>query len=264
MIRFLPELVSLDAIWGHARHNAFTDLARFRGRWFCTFREGSSHALCAGKVRVLVSVDGISWKSSGLLALRGIDLRDPKFTPGPAGTLCLVMGGTRVKNGRSEGRAPLVARSMDGISWSSPQRVAGEGDWIWRVERHRGKSWGITYRLPAPRRWTVHLLESGDCGEWREVTRLLVPGLPNEATLRFRGDEAIALVRREARSSSGRGAGKGGAWIGTSRPPYLEWKWKSSKRSASAGRTSSCSMTARSLPRRGYGGTGNRSSRFAR
>lgn len=216
-----PELISLDAIWAGARHNAFTDLARFRGLWFCTFREGSSHALCAGKVRVLVSGDGISWKSSALIALRGIDLRDPKFAPGPAGSLCLVMGGTRVKNGRSEGRAPLVAFSMDGISWSLPRRVAEEGDWIWRVERRRGKSWGITYRLPAPRLWTVHLLESDDCVEWREVAKLGVPGLPNEATLRFRGDEAIALVRRES--------GKGRAWIGTSIPPYREWNWNASK-----------------------------------
>ena len=218
---FSPELVSLDTIWDCSPHSAFTDLTRFRGRWFCVFREGRAHALCCGKVRVLVSDDGTAWESVALLALRGIDLRDPKFAPGPAGALDLMMGGTRVKNGRSEGRAPLVSRSRDGISWSQPLRVASDGDWIWRVERHRGKSWGITYRLPAPRRWTVHLLESPDAISWIERVRLRVPGLPNEATIRFRGDEAIALVRREA--------GKGSAWIGTSGPPYTEWKWKPSK-----------------------------------
>ena len=225
MNSFSPELLSLDMIWNGSPHAAFTDLTRFRGRWLCVFREGRAHALCCGKVRVLVSDDGTSWKSGALLALRGIDLRDPKFATGPAGALDLVMGGTRVKNGRSEGRAPLIARSRDGISWTDPVRVARDGDWIWRVERHRGKSWGITYRLPAPRRWTVHLLESSDNIEWNELVRLRVPGLPNEATVRFRGDEAVALVRREA----GKGADRAMAWIGTSESPYCEWKWKTAK-----------------------------------
>jgi hypothetical protein len=218
---FSPELLSIETIWDGSPHAAFTDLARYRGQWMCAFREGRAHALCCGKVRVLVSDDGKSWESAALLALRGVDLRDPKFAPGPGVALDLVMGGTRVRNGRSEGRAPLVARSKDGISWTDPLRVAEEGDWIWRVERHKGKSWGITYRLPAPRRWTVHLLESHDNIEWHERTRLRVPGLPNEATLRFRGDEAVALVRREA--------GNGAAWIGTSDAPYLEWRWKPTK-----------------------------------
>ena len=36
-------LVSSQRIWNQAPHNAFTDLVRFKDRWFCVFREGKGH-----------------------------------------------------------------------------------------------------------------------------------------------------------------------------------------------------------------------------
>jgi hypothetical protein len=218
MLQQAAELLSVDMIWGSAPHNAFTDLARYRGAWFCVFREGASHALCAGKVRVLVSKDGSSWKSAGLIAERGVDLRDPKISVTPGGQLEILMGGSPVKKGRYEGRRPRVSRSADGFSWASPRPIADEGDWLWRVDRAGGKYYGISYRLPSLRRWTVSLLESSDGLSYRAVGELGVTGKPNEATLRFRGAKAVALVRREA--------GSGKAWIGSSMPPYRAWTWK--------------------------------------
>jgi hypothetical protein len=211
------ELLSNRMIWEGAPHNAFTDLARHRGAWFCAFREAAAHALCAGKVRVLRSSDGASWESAALIALRGVDLRDPKLSTAPGGRLELLMGGSPVSKGRYLGRRPRVCRSPDGIAWTLPCPIAEDGDWLWRVDRVGGESYGISYRLPSPRRWTVALLGSGDGLEYREIADLGVPGKPNEATLRFRGREAIALVRREA--------GSGHAWIGKSLPPYRAWAW---------------------------------------
>ncbi len=212
------ELLSLSLLSGGARHSAFTDLVRYRGRWLCAFREGSSHMLCRGKVRVLSSDDGAVWETAALVSLRGYDLRDPKFARAPGGGIDLVMGAALVVDGKPAGRHSVVARSADGVSWAPPVRIADEGDWVWRVERYRGTSYGITYRLPAKRRWTVHLLASADGLDWRELADLAVPGLPNEATIRFSGNRAIALVRRES--------GNGFAWIGESRPPYRKWSWK--------------------------------------
>ena len=218
MPRPTAELLSSRKIWSAAPHNAFTDLARFRGLWFCAFREAKSHALCAGKVRVLRSRDGESWESAALIAERGVDLRDPKLGSAPGGKLELLMGGSPVKKGRYEGRRPRVCKSPDGSSWTAPRPIASEGDWLWRADRSAGASYGISYRLPGARRWTVHLLESVDGLDYRELATLEVPGMPNEATVRFRGREAIALVRREA--------GKGRAWIGSSLPPYRSWNWR--------------------------------------
>ncbi len=212
------ELLRVETIWEKAPHNAFTDLARHRGQWLCAFREARSHALCVGKVRVLSSSDGSSWESAALIAERGVDLRDPKFSKAPGGRLELLMGGSPVRAGRYEGRRPRVCRSANGDDWTAPLPVAEEGDWLWRVDRTAGRSYGISYRLTSPRRWTVALLASEDGLTYREHALLDVPGKPNEATVRFRGREAIALVRREA------GAGK--AWIGRSLPPYRSWSWR--------------------------------------
>jgi hypothetical protein len=204
-------------IWARAPHCAFTDLARHRGTWLCAFREGSAHAFCVGRVRVLSSKDGLSWESAALISERGVDLRDPKFSKAPGGRLELLMGGSPVKKGQYLGRRPRISSSLDGSSWTPPLAIAEEGDWLWRIDRVAGKSYGISYRLPSPRLWTAHLLESSDGRRYRELVDLRIPGKPNEATLRFRGKEALALVRREAGSRK--------AWIGRSLPPYRSWTW---------------------------------------
>ena len=64
------ELVDVRHIWGQAPHSAFTDLARFKGRWYCVFREGSAHVSPDGAIRVLSSADGMVWVSAALLAIR--------------------------------------------------------------------------------------------------------------------------------------------------------------------------------------------------
>jgi hypothetical protein len=166
---------------------------------------------------VLRSRDGESWESVALIGERGVDLRDPKLSTGLDGSLELLMGASPVRKGRYEGRRPRLCRSEDGVSWTTLRPIAEEGDWLWRVDRSGGRSYGISYRLPSERRWKVALLESEDGLDYRELTMLDVPGKPNEATLRFRGAEAIALVRREA--------GEGRAWIGRSLPPYRSWRW---------------------------------------
>ena len=212
------ELVSLAMIWDGARHNAFTDLARYRSRWYCAFREAQAHARCPGRIRILRSGDGRAWESAALIAERGVDLRDPKISTAPDGRLEILLGGSPVSKGRYEGRRPRVCRSADGSVWTAPLPIAEEGDWLWRVDRRAGLSLGISYRLPSARRWTVALLHSGDGLDYRELAPLDVPGKPNEATLRFRDRAVIALVRREA--------GAGRAWIGRSAPPYRAWRWR--------------------------------------
>src|SRR5262245_57995240 len=89
------EIVSVKKIWDQAPHNAFTRLVRFRGEWFCTFREGSAHVPGRnGTIRVIRSADGDRWESAALLAEANIDLRDPKILTTPDGRLMLLMGGS--------------------------------------------------------------------------------------------------------------------------------------------------------------------------
>ena len=212
-------LVSLVKIWDRAPHNAFTDLIRFKENWFLSFREGQSHMLCRGKIRVLASADGERWESAALIEEEDIDLRDPHFSvDDETNELELVMGGTRIEGGKSVGRRPRVRRSGDGVSWSAVQPILAEGDWLWRVERRNGEAYGVSYRLPRKNFWTIHLLRSMHGDAWSDVGELSVRGKPNEATVRLLPDSSmVALVRRES--------GNHRAWIGRSQAPYTDWTW---------------------------------------
>src|SRR5947209_7583709 len=82
-------LVEVRRIWDRAPHNAFTDLIRFRDRWFCAFREGGGHVSPDGAIRVITSRDGRDWTSVAHLVSAQADLRDPKLTVTPDGRFML-------------------------------------------------------------------------------------------------------------------------------------------------------------------------------
>lgn len=224
-------------VWDAGRHNAFTDLIRFRDTWYCTFREGDAHVGGDGKLRVLASADGAAWESVALLAEAGIDLRDPKFSVTADGRLMIVAGGSVYEGKTLKGRQPRVAFSKDGREWTATKRVLAEGDWLWRVTWHGGKCYGVSYNAaeraspaakeaaktgtvePGPADWKLKLWVSPDGERYELVTHLAVPGHPNETTLRFTpAGEMVALVRREGGNQKG--------WVGTATAPYREWAWK--------------------------------------
>lgn len=233
-----PELVSVVKIWDRAPHNAFTDLIRWKGRWYCTFRESEGHVGGDGKLRVLESADGSAWAPAGLVEEEGIDLRDPKLSITPDGRLMIVAGGSVYRGTKTlQGRQPRVAFSRDGRAWTPPQRVLTEGEWLWRVTWHEGRAYGVSYNAAArtspaaqeaakspgpvsaePADWKLKLVASADGVNYEILAHLGVPGHPNETTLRFMPDgELVAMVRREGGSRMG--------WIGSSRPPYRDWTW---------------------------------------
>ena len=216
-----PELVSVRKIWDKARHCAFTDLIRYQGKWFCTFREGLAHAQDNGKARVVVSVDGEQWESAALVAEPDIDLRDPKVSITPDGRLMMVMGGTIWRESEYVSRHSRVAFSTDGHTWTPTQTVLGDGDWLWRVTWHEGKAYGVSYnsdRWKKTKQPSQTLVVSSDGVNYDKICTLDVTAYAGETTLRFQPDGTmIALVRRESHDRHG--------WIGTSRKPYEKWDW---------------------------------------
>ena len=170
-----PAIVSVARIWDTGAHNAFTDLIRWRDRWYCTFREGDEHVGGDGRIRVLVSTDGQAWTSAALVGETGIDLRDPKLSITPDGRLMIVAGGSVYEGKRYLGRQPRVTFSQDGITWSAPQRILEEGDWLWRVTWHDGRAYGVTYRtLPGDRlEWALTLVSSADGRVFDRVTTVV-------------------------------------------------------------------------------------------
>ncbi|HYM09577.1 MAG TPA: hypothetical protein VEU62_02530, partial [Bryobacterales bacterium] len=213
-----PQIVSVRKIWDAGQHNAFTDLIRFHNAWYCTFRESEAHVGGNGKLRVLVSSDGEQWKPAALLAEDGVDLRDPKLSLTPDGRLMIVAGGSVYEGKTLKGRRPRVAFSKNGHDWTAPQPILAEGDWLWRVTWHKGRAYGVSYRVSGDSSTARDFLFSSVDGvHYKLITEWDVSG-GDEATVRFvNGDEMMALVRREADD--------GHAWIGTSRPPYKQWQW---------------------------------------
>ena len=227
-----PSVVSVEKIWDAGKHNAFTDLIRWRDKWYCTFRESDAHVGGDGKLRVLESTDGKTWESVALVTETGIDLRDPKLSITPDGRLMIVAGGSVYEGKALKGRQPRVTFSTDAREWSAPRRVLTEGEWLWRVTWHDGKCYGISYAAsarktepadggtepPGPADWKLKLVVSDDGVKYTVITHLDVPGHPNETTLRFLpGGKMVALVRREGGNRFG--------WIGSSDAPYTTWAW---------------------------------------
>src|SRR6266540_1933395 len=94
------QLVEARKIWDRAPHNAFTDLVRFKDRWFCVFREGQAHVSADGALRIITSKNGRDWTSTALIKRAEGDLRDAKIAFGAL-------------DQRSGGPIPAVLRGDD-------------------------------------------------------------------------------------------------------------------------------------------------------
>jgi len=211
------ELVEVGKIWEAAPHNAFTDLVRFRGEWFCVFREGRAHVSPDGALRVIASSDGRDWRSMALLTSTNADLRDAKITVTPEGHLML--------NGAGALHQPAPMKhqsyawfSKDGRHWTAAVPVGEPNLWLWRVTWHKGAAYGIAYDTAVDKFIRLYRSQDGRVFDTL-VPKLFDEGHPNESSLVFRSDEiALCLLRRDGQPGS--------AQLGQSRPPYTAWEWK--------------------------------------
>lgn len=213
-----PTLKLLDArkIWDQAPHNAFTDLIRFQGRWFCVFREGQGHVSPDGALRVLTSPDGEKWESAALLTSPNSDLRDAKITVTPDGQLMLC-GAEALHDKSQYSHRSLAWFSKDGRTWSERVEIGDPDFWLWRVTWHRGTAYSIGYSCG--KESLTRLYSSPDGKTFTPlVERLFDASFPNEASLLFDGETAWCLLRRDGQPNT--------AQFGTARAPYTQWAWK--------------------------------------
>ncbi len=212
------EIVDVRKIWDQAPHNAFTDLIRHNGRWFCVFREGQAHVSPDGALRVLTSADGDTWTSVALVTSDTADLRDAKITTTPDGRLML--------SGAGALHAPAAAKhqscvwySDDGSRWSDAIAIGDPDFWVWRVTWHNKVAYGIGYATTDPKRIRLYKSDDGRTFETL-VPDLQVAGYPNETSLLFLPDDTcLCLLRRDGTP--------GDALLGKSAPPYADWTWQS-------------------------------------
>ena len=223
-------IYSVTKIWDSAPHSAFTDLIEFKGRFYCAFREGTDHipekdGSGDGEIRIIVSDDGVAWKSSALLTKKGFDLRDAKLSVTPDGRLMVLMVGSIYDKAILKGRIPHVAFSdKKGENFSDPQPlvidpdIRSDMDWLWRVTWYKKTGYGVIYQYNRNNEWLVYLVTTTDGIHYQLITKLEITGKPNEATVDFiKSGEMRILMRREGEDRNG--------WLGYSRSPYKDWQW---------------------------------------
>ncbi|MBM4038181.1 MAG: exo-alpha-sialidase [Planctomycetes bacterium] len=216
----VAKLIEVRKIWDQAPHNAFTDLIRFKDRWFCAFREGKGHVCDTGKLRVLASADGQDWKSVALMAWDGGDVRDAKLSIAADGQLMLNGAVRFIKPVEGHVHQSVTWLSPDGETWGEANKVADPNFWMWSVTWHKGTAYGIGYSTAAAKK-LIRLYHSKDGKKWETLADDLFPGgtYANETSLVFTPDDTCyCLLRRDSHTNT--------AQLGTAKPPYTDWKWK--------------------------------------
>ena len=213
-----PVLVESRRIWNKARHNAFTDLVRFKNQWFCVFREGKAHVSPDGALRVLTSRDGKDWKSAALVESPIADLRDPKIVVTPDGRLMLSGAGALIKP-TTHRHQSAVWFSADGKNWGKQHRVADPDYWLWRITWNKGRAYGFGYATRRDKRG-IRLYQSDDGTKFKTLVKSAFDvGYPNETAMVFLPDDTCYCLLRRDRSPSA-------AQLGVSKSPYTKWSWK--------------------------------------
>lgn len=217
----IPTAVS-KRIWDRSPHNAFTDLVRYRDRFYCVFREGETHVSGDGSLRVISSKDGDTWESAALIRSDNSDLRDAKITVTPDNFLML-SGAEALHDKSRNTHQSLAWFSEDGKNWSQKFAIADPDFWLWRVTWHKNKAYGIGYGCGKEK--SLRLYASSDGKNFETlVPRLMEDGYPNETSIVFEGDTAYCLLRRD-----GQDASTNTGLIGVSEAPYTNWQWKDLK-----------------------------------
>lgn len=220
---------SVEKIWDKGTHAAFTDLVQFKGKYYCTFREGYSHVFdeegnAEGHIRVLESSNGKSWKPVLDAGLEGIDCRDPKLSVTPDGRLMVLFGGSTYRNRNLVAQQGYVVFSKDGRMFTEPRKIVfspddpGALNWLWRVTWNGDTGYGVSYGSARGAR-TLILYETRDGVNYEKVKSIdELADTGNETTLRFLPDgKMLMMVRRD--SGDGRG------YWGAAMPPYTDWNF---------------------------------------
>lgn len=212
------EIISVQKIWDQAPHNAFTDLVKFEGNYFCVFREGKGHVSPDGALRVLKSSDGKNWESAALITSKTADLRDAKISITPDNQLLLTGAGALHQPADAKHQT-YVWFSQDGSNWGEAINVGDPNYWLWRIVWNNDKAYGVGYSTVMPR--GSRFYESQDGKTFKTVVEDFgIEGYPNETGLYFtENGQAYCLIRRDGKPND--------ALLGTASAPYKEWKWQS-------------------------------------
>jgi len=202
-------LVKLIKVYDKAPHNAFTDIALFKGYYYIVFRGGSAHSSYDGRIIVVRSKDLTTWEEVARLSTR-YDDRDPH----------LLVFENRLfvyfacRSPEPPYQHTRVCWSEDGSNFSEAIKVYEDWYRLWRPKVHGKSIYCAAYDVRGNLKSC--LLRSENAIHWSHVSTIYEGDRANETEIVFLDGEILALVRREG--------GERTAAICRSQPPYTSWK----------------------------------------
>jgi len=225
------KVTNVRRVFYNGRHNAFTDLARFKGKFYLAFRSCPDGHMVhpTSSIIILASDDANQWRQVHQFSVAKRDTRDPHFLVFKGKLFVYTgtwySGETTLKSEDYDLNKHLgyAVWSEDGTDWHGPVLLEGTfGHYIWRASTFDGKAYLCGRRKkdfevgPRGEGSMVEsaMLESDDGLIWR--TRALFQEIEGDETaFQFESDGSIIAVGRR---------GRGNAQLLRSKPPYTQWQ----------------------------------------
>lgn len=223
---------AIRRVFHNGEHNAFTDLCRFHGQLYLTFRscpDGHMVHPTASIVILRSGDEGATWQQAHRFAVKERDTRDPHFLV--FRDRLFVFTGTWWSGTTTLPREEydmnkhvgFAAWSDDGAKWNSPVMLEGTfGHYVWRAATFGGKAFLCGRRKPG--------FDIGHKGEGAKIQSLMLEsddGLVWKKRAYFQetaGDETAFLFEDDGTVLAvGRNGGGGNAQLLRSKPPYTDW-----------------------------------------
>lgn len=222
------EVSGIRRVFHNGEHNAFTDLIRFRDRFYLTFRScPDGHGVHpSSSIIILASEDAQTWKTVHRFHVPKRDTRDPHFLIFREKLFVYTgtwyCGDSSPENYEYNKHLAYASSTRDGRTWSQPAMLEGTyGHYIWRAAAHNGTAYLCGRRkrefaeTPRNVRSDVEsvMLESDDGLIWRK-RGLFQTTEGNETAFLFEPDGSVLAVSRLTHDNS---------QLCRSKPPYSEW-----------------------------------------
>jgi len=223
---------SVRRVFHNGEHNAFTDLARFKGRYYLAFRScPDGHAVHpTASVIILASDDTKQWTQTHRFRVPLRDTRDPHFLVFKdklfVYTGTWFSGATALPRHEYDLNKHLgyAVWSEDGANWHGPVMLEGTfGHYIWRAAAFGDKAYlcgrrkaGFAMGTDGDRKHVESvMLESDDGLIWCKRS-VFQETEGNETAFLFESDGCVLGIGRRS----------GNAQLLRSCPPYIHWERK--------------------------------------
>ncbi|MFA5858124.1 MAG: hypothetical protein WC955_03555 [Elusimicrobiota bacterium] len=214
------KILSNKQIFSDGKHNAFTSISKFKGKYFIVFRHGESHVSLDGKIVAITSEDLKVWSLPSVVADIETDDRDPKLFVFNDKLYCAYQTRHLKDNDPKQSVAePMITWTEDGFNWSIPVKMIDLMGVPWYVHQGAdGKFYSALYTFEDRtdgRTWKVVLLKTADPEKkWEQQSVIWQGESANETDILFSGDKLYAVIRRERMNTV----------IVSSVMPYTTWE----------------------------------------